>query len=154
MSQDEALKLQIEPTAVDALVVAAGTKSNDLEILRTAAGQCKGELLSNIVVHAESFEEWLSLERSNFGLTRLRLFEKLADMESGYARVEIAQQLVALDPMRESSQRVLMKAYADVGENALALKQYERCRELLRSEMNIEPATETRDLRERIVEVT
>ena len=149
-SQDEALKLQLAATAVDVLDVVAGTMSNDVEILRAAAALCSGDLLADVVIHEESFEEWLAVERSSFGVTKLRLFERLAELETGQARVAAAQHLVALDPLRESSQRILMQAYSDAGENALALKQYEKCRELLSRELNIEPAKETQELRERI----
>ncbi len=83
-------------------------------------------------------------------VSQFRLFEKLVERENDQARVEAAERLVALDPLRESSQRILMQAYCDAGENGLALKQYERCRELLRRELNVEPARETQDLRERI----
>ena len=118
------------------------------QYLRAAAARCRGDLLADIVIHEESFEEWLAVERSNFGLSKLRLFERLAELETGQAKVAAAQHLVALDPMRESSQRILMQAYSDAGENALALKQYEKCRELLNRELNIEPAKETQELRE------
>jgi TolB-like protein/Tfp pilus assembly protein PilF len=43
-----------------------------------------------------------------------------------------------------------MQAYAEAGENGLALKQFEKCRELLKHELGIEPAKETQDLKELI----
>ena len=146
----EALILQIETTAVDALEIAASTLSNDVAILRAVATRCRGELLAGIVIHQESFEEWVAIERSNLRVSKSRLFEKLAELETGQGRVSAAQYLVDLDPLRESSQRLLMQAYSDTGENALALKQYERCRDILNRELNIEPAKETQELRERI----
>ncbi|MCB1376789.1 MAG: winged helix-turn-helix domain-containing protein [Alphaproteobacteria bacterium] len=152
LSHDEALTLQMGATAVDILDIAAASLSNDAAILRAAATRCRGDLLAGIVIHEESFEEWLAVERSGFGVSRFRLFERLAELETGQARVAAAQHLVDLDPLRESSQRLLMQAFHDAGENALALKQYERCRDLLRRELDIEPAKETQDLRERISE--
>ena len=151
LSQDEALTLQIEVPAVDALDVISGALSNDVEVLRAAAARCRGELLDGIVIHEESFEEWLANERSSLQLSKSRLFERLAELETGQARVSAAQYLVALDPLRESSQRLLMQAYSAAGENALALRQYEKCRDILKQELNIEPAKETQELRERIV---
>lgn len=150
LSHDEALTLRMEATAVDVLDIVAAALSNDVAILRSTAARCRGDLLADIVIHEESFEEWVAVERSSFGVSRFRLFERLAELETGQARVAAAKHLVDLDPLRESSQRLLMQAYSDAGENALALKQYERCRELLSREMNIEPAKETQDLRERI----
>ncbi len=80
-------------------------------------------------------------------VSQFRLFERLVEQENDKARVQAAERLVALDPLRESSQRILMQAYCDAGDNGLALKQYERCREHLRRELNAEPARETQDLR-------
>lgn len=149
-SQDEVLKLQIEAATVDVLAVTAGAASNDVATLRAAAARCRGELLVDVAIHGENFEEWLAVQRTNFGISRFRLFEKLVERETGQARIAAAKHLVALDPLRESSQRLLMQAYCDAGENALALKQYESCRDLLRRELDIEPAKETQQLRERI----
>ncbi|MFN4143951.1 BTAD domain-containing putative transcriptional regulator [Aestuariivirga sp.] len=149
-SQDEALKLQLAAAAVDVLDVVANTRSNDVAGLRASAARCSGDLLADLVIHEEGFKEWLAAERTSFGVARLRLFERLAELETGQARVAAAQHLVALDPLRESSQRILIQAYCDVGENALALKQYEKCRDLLSRELNIEPAKETQELRERV----
>ena len=149
-SQDEVLKLQLAVSAVDVLDIVAASMSNDIAYLRASAARCRGDLLADVVIHEESFEEWLAAERSNFDVAKFRLFERLAELETGQAKVAAAQSLVALDPMRESSQRILMQAYSDAGENGLALKQYEKCRELLSRELNIEPAKETQELRERI----
>lgn len=119
-------------------------------MLRDAAARCQGDLLADLAIREEEFDEWLAAERSHLVASQFRLFERLAELEAGQARVAAAERLVALDPLRESSQRILMQAYCDAGENGLALKQYERVRELLFHELNVEPAKETQDLKERI----
>ena len=149
-SFDDALALQTGAVMVDALQVVAGSTSHDPAALRAAAAHCRGDLLADLAIREENFGEWLATERSHLAGATLRLFEKLAEQETDQARVATAQRLVALDPLRESSQRILMQAYADAGENGLALKQYEKCRELLKHELGIEPAKETHDLKERI----
>ena len=112
---------------MDALQVVAASTSNDLLTLRAAAAQCHGELLADFGIQEESFAEWLAIERSHLESAMLRLFQKLTEQEAGQARIVSAQRLVVLDPLRETSQRALMQAYADAGENGLALKQFETC---------------------------
>jgi TolB-like protein/DNA-binding SARP family transcriptional activator len=149
-SLDEALTLQTEAIIVDALQVVAGSTSDDLVTLRAAATLYRGDLLVDHALREASFEDWLDNERSHLRSATLLLFDRLAEQETGQARIAAAQSLVALDPLRETSQRTLMQAYAEAGENGLALKQYETCRELLKHELGIEPAKETQDLKERI----
>ena len=149
-SLDEALTLQTEAIMVDALQVVEGSASNDLATLRAAATLYRGDLLVDHALREASFEDWLDNERSHLRSATLLLFDRLAKQETGQARIAAAQSLVALDPLRETSQRTLMQAYAEAGENGLALKQYETCRELLKHELGIEPAKETQDLKERI----
>lgn len=152
-SLDEALTLQAGAVTVDALQVVAASTSNELLTLRAAAAQCHGELLADFGIQEESFAEWLAIERSHLESAMLRLFQKLTEQEAGPARIASAQRLVVLDPLREASQRALMQAYADAGENGLALKQFEKCQRLLRDQLGIAPAKETLDLSQRLANV-
>jgi len=54
--------------------------------------------------------------------------------------------LLAMEPEREGWHRALMRIYAAAGERALALRQYDACRTLLRERLGIEPSRETREL--------
>ena len=145
-ARDEMLALQTREIGIDALELLAEADRQDISGLRRVAGLVRGELLADLTVNGESFEDWLAAERSRFGAAAIRLFDNLSQQETGIARIEAARQLLALDPLRESSHRMLMRAYMDQGDNGLALKQYEQCRALLRSELQIEPAKETQEL--------
>jgi TolB-like protein len=80
----------------------------------------------------------------------ITLFEKLCAADKDQASVDAAYRLVELDPLREASQRALMRSLAAAGETALALQQYKICRALLQAEFGIEPASETVALRDEI----
>lgn len=149
-SLDEALTLQSEAVIVDALQVVAASTSDNLATLRAAAALCRGELMADFNIQEESFEEWLAIERSNHESAMFRLLQKLTEQETGQSRIATAQRLVALDPLREASQRALMQAYADAGENGLALKQFEACQRLLRDQLGVAPAKETLELSRRL----
>jgi len=58
--------------------------------------------------------------------------------------------LLAIDPLEESAHRRLMLLQALSGQRAAALKQYQRCRELLEAELQQLPDPATEKLRERI----
>ncbi len=146
-ARDETLAIEIAPSDVDALEVLAASDGDDVDRLRRAADLCRGELLADISLRDESFEDWLSAERARFKEVAIQLFQRLFTHEIGPARIMAAQRLLALDELRESSHRLLMTAYAESGENGLALKQYERCRTVLREELQVEPGQQTRDLR-------
>jgi TolB-like protein/DNA-binding SARP family transcriptional activator len=150
-SQDEALGLRAEVLAVDVLQFMEGSTSEDLKTLRASAALYRGDMLANLALYESSFADWLDNERSLLKPVLLQLFDRLSEQETGQARIDAAQRLVTLDPLREASQRTLMRALADAGEKGLALKQYEKCRDLLEHELGIEPAEETQGLKERIL---
>lgn len=149
-ANDDRVMLDLESIEIDALELERLAKADELEGLRRAAALYRGELLADFGMRDPAFEEWLTGERLRLGQLAMATLEKLWARESGPARIEIAQRLVAMDPLRESSHRRLMQAHAEAGEPALALQQYALCRDLLKAELDVAPARETELLREQI----
>ena len=93
---------------------------------------------------------WVSLEREKLARQRLRSLECLAKvwLSTGdpALAIEAAAEALAVDPFRESSYRLLMRAHADAGNPAEAVKAYHRLRELLFAELGTDPSTETEAL--------
>jgi DNA-binding SARP family transcriptional activator len=56
------------------------------------------------------------------------------------------QLILQTDPLREDIHRALMRLHAAQGERALAMRQYEVCRDLLAGELGIVPLAETQTL--------
>jgi LuxR family maltose regulon positive regulatory protein len=67
--------------------------------------------------------------------------------------VEWYQKALAVDELREDVHRRIMQCYAESGRRSKALAQYTRCAEMLREQLGLEPAPETRQLYERIAGV-
>lgn len=151
-TRDEFLVLQAGMIGVDALELLACTGCNDLTRLRRVALYCQGELLADLSIHDEPFEDWIRAERARLKEAAIHLLDRLSDLETGSARIAAAQQLLQLDPLRESSHRRLMRAHAENGDIGLALKQYDICRALLHDEMQAEPALETQTLRREVAQ--
>ena len=93
---------------------------------------------------------WLSDKRRELSGLHVRALEALAEArlvlgESRHAATA-AQEAIALDGFRESAHRLLIRAHVQAGEVAEALLAYERCRQLLATELGASPAPETQAL--------
>jgi len=108
-------------------------------------------LLADISVEGPDFEEWLTAERSRMQSLITSVLDRLLPLELPSERITLAKRLIALDPLRESSNAALMDAYADAGERALALKHYSRYKDTLQSELNIQPGPDIEQLRKKLM---
>jgi DNA-binding SARP family transcriptional activator len=81
-------------------------------------------------------------------LVRALEIESSAHSASGddAAAIVAAERAVSLEPYRESAYRALIRACAAAGNKAEALRQYERCREILSDELGVDPSPATQAL--------
>ena len=112
---------------------------------------CDGDLLEGLDGVSVSFDHWLSAERTRFADRLRALLEaelQQLDQQGGDAerRAATARRVIAFEPTHERASRVLMRSLADLGERAQALREFERCRDALRSSLDVEPSPETRAL--------
>ena len=68
--------------------------------------------------------------------------------------IQFARRLLAIDPLSEEAHRSLMRLYALSGRRSRALRQYEILRNLLSSELKVEPLRDTRELHQSILDQT
>jgi DNA-binding SARP family transcriptional activator/predicted ATPase/Flp pilus assembly protein TadD len=123
--------------------------------LETAVSLYQGEFLAGFsLAGCVAFDEWLLLEREY--LERLAL-ENLHKLTNSYLQSEqyqdakrTAGRQLAIDPLRELAHRQLMRALALNGQRSAALAQYERCRQILESELAVEPQPATSLLHQQI----
>jgi DNA-binding SARP family transcriptional activator/pimeloyl-ACP methyl ester carboxylesterase len=157
------LKTEGDTVTVDArlvdLDVAALTRllaEDTPESLAQAAALYRGDLLAGLGVSEEPWEAWLRQERERLreqagdGLARLLAHQRKADQLE--AAVRTAGQLLALDPLQEPVHRTLMRLQAQLGQRGAALRQYQHCVSVLRSELGVEPEPETRQLYQAILQ--
>lgn len=64
---------------------------------------------------------------------------------------EAARDAVNLEPLRETSHQLLMRAQAAAGNTAEALMAYEQCRRIIARELGVDPSPQTRALYEDIL---
>jgi YVTN family beta-propeller protein len=90
---------------------------------------------------------WVEEERAGLRETLVRALDTLAEIHrrSGHwaAAIRAAEELVTLEPFRETGYRRLMEAHIAAGNRAEALRVYEQCRLLLADELGTYPSPET-----------
>jgi DNA-binding SARP family transcriptional activator len=91
--------------------------------------------------------EWLDDLRRRLADVRLRALDCLGEvwLTSGDARLAArdAVEAIGLDPYREVSHRLLIRAHLAAGERGAAIRAYEACREIFQVELGVQPAPET-----------
>ena len=68
--------------------------------------------------------------------------------------VKVAEDLVALEPLRETAYGWLMRANAGSGNRAEALRAYHRCRSILGEELGVSPSRELESVFESMLRPT
>jgi DNA-binding SARP family transcriptional activator/Tfp pilus assembly protein PilF len=119
------------------------------------AALCTGQILEELDGTSASFDQWLLGERTRFtehlrDLLEAELNELVRSKGDARKLAANARRLIAFEPTHEGASRTLMRALADLGERAQALREYERCRKALRKVLDVEPSPETRALHEAI----
>ena len=71
---------------------------------------------------------------------------RLAASQSGNDSIQTCQRLLQIDPAREETHRQLMSLYAGQNQRALALRQFQICRDSLQRELGTRPDMETEAL--------
>ena len=123
--------------------------------METLAALYQGELLAGFSLpDCPEFEEWLQVQREALHLLALTLLARLSDCheKSGaFARaLPVALRFMELEPWNEEGLRRVMRLYALNGQRTAALARYESCCRLIRRDLGILPAEETRALAENI----
>ena len=89
------------------------------------------------------YDDWVLVERERLRQLCLTATERMAQslLEAGQAglAIEAALAVVAAEPLRESAHRILIDAHVDAGNRSEAIRQFERCRDLLASELGLHP---------------
>ncbi len=114
-----------------------GIAQNAVEDCQAGLSLYRGDLLPGCL------DEWLLAEREKYRLQFLRLLRHTAHWLSGQRQSETAlpvlRRLLQEEPFDEDILRLLMRAYAALGQRGAALAVYERFTSLAADELGIEP---------------
>ena len=129
-------------SAIERLASVSG--GDRIGILRAALACYGGELLEG---HPDV--EWAVGRRERLRRAWRDAVLEVADLEMSHgslASLPSLQQMVSTDPSDEAAHRALMRTYLAADQRDEALRQYARCVEALRRELDVEPAAETQAL--------
>ncbi len=122
--------------------------------LDTLANLYRGEFLADLIADSAPFEEWSVLKREWYRREALHALDHLTRRLDWQGRYEQAYQLawrqVEIDPLREEAHAQVIRSLTLSGRPREALLQYENLRQLLHTELNVEPADDTTLLMEQI----
>jgi DNA-binding SARP family transcriptional activator len=118
--------------------------------LSVACSLYRGEFLAGLYTRESSFDQWIANQRNRLHMMALDAHERHIDLlvqrERVAAALDTALRVLELDPFHERAHRVVMMLYARRGDISAVKRQYDALVSLLRDELNIDPAPETREL--------
>lgn len=119
--------------------------------LRSAVRLYAGDFLSDAL-----YEEWASQERERLLALYLRAADRLAALLIEHGQLDealnLCQSILARDVSWEQAYRLMMVIHARQGNRHQAIRAYQRCVDVLRTELNVEPSPTTVALYERIAQ--
>ncbi len=117
-------------------------------LLQQADALYAGDFLAGFTVrNAPAFDEWALGQREMLRQRAIRMLRLLAlhhaERGSHDLAADYLQRLLEIEPWLEEAHRVLMVTLAADGRRGAALRQYERCRQLLSDELGVVPLAQT-----------
>jgi DNA-binding SARP family transcriptional activator/predicted ATPase/Tfp pilus assembly protein PilF len=131
--------------------------SPTIESLQAAVQLYQGNFLDGFYVrNTPEFETWVLGQRARLREMVLQTLHQLSAhfADQGGAgwvtAIDYTTRLLRLEPWREEAHRQMMRLLALNGQRGAALAQYEKCRQVLADELDVEPGPETTALYEQI----
>ena len=119
------------------------------ESLETAHSLYRGDFMSGV------YESWAEERRNYYAEQFARVVSALAKLSFTEGRwssaLKFAGEVLSGDPFREDMHRLVMKTLAAQSKPAAVKKHFEDLQELLKKELGIEPASETRRLFQELI---
>ncbi|MGH2703733.1 MAG: AfsR/SARP family transcriptional regulator [Actinomycetota bacterium] len=116
--------------------------------LRDAVALYRGDLLEGW------YQDWCVSERERLKAIYLGMMDKLLAFSERHSRIEeglsTAERILRHNPTSERTYVRLMRLYYLAGDRTTALRQFSLCNTVLRDELGIEPAEQTRRVYEQI----
>ena len=141
--------IEVDVTCFEKLIAAGSPRE-----LEQAVSLYRGELLGGLATRSDLLENHVRFQSERLKTAAVKALVALVaiqqDKGATDAAIGTAKRIISIDPLSEETHRTLMGLFADQGQKGLALKQYEICREFLRSDLDVDPDPETTTLYQRI----
>jgi tetratricopeptide (TPR) repeat protein len=128
---------------------------SDIGDLESAVGLYREEFLRGFGVRdASAFDDWIFFTaeqlQTRLGTILFELVRRLTPIDTTRA-ISYAERLVFQEPLNEDHHRDLIDLYVTEGRFSAAIRQYEKCREMLARELLEEPSSDLTELYESLL---
>lgn len=152
---NESIEICSDVTQMEKICSEIGQNEKDIKRLEAIREIYKGEFLENFEVkNCFELNDWIFYERENLQRKYFDVLNLLANeykLQHKHLKcIEIYEEMLHINPLMEELYVELMKVYQSIGDRSAAISQYERCREVLREELNIAPMESTSQAYEEI----
>src|SRR5437588_6460003 len=143
----DSVRIEVQKCWVDALAI-IGPSADATADSSNLVQPYSERLLEDLDGITPAFDHWLAGERTRFeDRVRKVLEAELDRLTEQNAKPEVraaaARRLINFEPTHEGAVRSLMKAFAQMGDRAQAIREFERCRQALVTVLDLPPSEET-----------
>jgi TolB-like protein/DNA-binding SARP family transcriptional activator len=143
----DSIRIDVRKCWVDALAIleaSADATADNSNLVQPYSER----LLEDLDGITPSFDQWLTAERTRFEDRVRKILEAELDrLTEQNAKPEVraasARRLLNFEPTHEGAVRSLMKAFAQMGDRAQAIREFERCRQVMLTVLDLPPSKET-----------
>jgi TolB-like protein/DNA-binding SARP family transcriptional activator len=141
------IRIDVGKCWVDALAILEASADTAADTSNLVQPYNEG-LLEDLDGITPPFDQWLKAERTRFEDRVRDILERELERLSEEStkpelRAAAARRLINFEPTHEGAARGLMKAFAQMGDRAQAIREFERCRQALRTVLDLPPSKET-----------
>jgi len=138
---------------IDGLKHAVREEGESIPVLSETLALWRGPFLDGLCVSgAPDFDAWVSATQAQLERTYLEGCLALSRAHTAAGQwleaLQAAQKAVDLDPLYEAGHCQVIRMHLCLGDRSAALRQYERCRDTLDSELGVLPSAQTQALYE------
>jgi TolB-like protein/DNA-binding SARP family transcriptional activator len=143
----ESVRIDVRNCWVDALAIIEASADATADTSNLVQPYSE-RLLEDLDGITPSFDQWLTAERTRFEDRVRKILEAELDrvIEQNARpelRAAVARRLINFEPTHEGAVRSLMRAFAQMGDRAQAIREFERCRQVLLTVLDLPPSKET-----------
>jgi DNA-binding SARP family transcriptional activator/TolB-like protein len=147
--EHETVMLDPAIVAADAIDFLAASKQRSLAALRNATLLYSGDLTADFDSESEDFAEWSRITRERLRTIAIETFEVYlrhitTNGDRGSA-LEVCERLLALDPLREATHRLILPLEASRNGRCAALQRFQQFETALKRELGVAPERATLD---------
>lgn len=154
VSDDTTIALNPKRVIVDRTALVSIPSGAGIAELASVADSWRGEFGSGLELGEADFDDWLQSERTRLRETVVSVFDRLVRELASAGRhdeaLTRATALLAIDPLREETHRLVIAEEAVVSGRASAMMRFESFRILLRDELSVRPEPATLQLVDRL----